>query len=70
MQVKVVHELLVPCVEHGDEAELATETPLWIAGKDLQCFFDCSKQECQHYLLICQNKRVEFVGYGEDVVKI
>ena len=70
MQVNVVHEFLIPCVEHTDEAELALDAPLRITSKDLQRFLDGCKQQSQHNAFIDHDQGIEFVRYGEDRVKI
>ncbi len=70
MEMKMVHKLLSPGVQHGNESDPAMKMPLWVFGKCLQCFVNRSKQEFQGNSFIAEYNRVKLMGQGKDQMKI
>jgi hypothetical protein len=65
MMVKV----LSPSVEHTKKADICTQM-FWIAGKFEQRRCTSSEQQIVKQSLVLQHERREFVGQGEDDVKV
>ena len=70
MQMEVIHESLTPCVQNGDEADLALKAPLRIPGKCLQGLIDGSKKDCQCNRFIAQDNGIKFMRHGKDQVEV
>ncbi len=70
MEMKMVHKVLSPGVQHGNEPEPAIKVPLWIFCKCLKRFINRSKQELQGDSFVAEYNRVKLMGQGEDQMKI
>lgn len=69
MHVGMVHQVLTPCVENAEKANLCAEM-FWI-GADLQESGGAgSKQECVEQLFIVQHQVSERVGNREDQMHV
>ena len=69
MNMRVVFEFLIPCVQHADEADLGSEVPR-IGGDFDQRFCTGSKQQIVHNLLVLQSQRREFVWQRENDMRV
>jgi len=66
----MVHEVLRPGVQHGNEPDFAIKVPLWVFGKCLKRFVNRGKQEFQGYSFVAEYNRVKLMGQGKDQMKI
>jgi hypothetical protein len=65
--MKMVVELLIPCVQDTDKAQLAAQLVL---SKAQQRFRDSFEQKRQHRGFVVESNNVQFVGQGKDDVKV
>ena len=65
--MKMVVELLIPCVQDTDKAQLAAQLVFPEAQQRLR---DGFKQKRQHHGFVVQDNDVQFVGQCKDEVKV
>ena len=54
----MIHKFLRPGVEHGNETEFALQVPLWVFGKRLERFLDCSEEDVQGDAFVAEDNRI------------
>ena len=65
--MKMVVELLIPCVQDTDKAKLAAQLVFPNAQQRLG---DSFEQKCEHHGFVVQDNDVELVGQCKDDVKV
>ena len=70
MQVKMIPQLLIPCMQDRNEAQLPSQTILWILPEFKKGFRYALKQNFEHDRFIAQDNGVQIMGQGEHRVKI
>jgi hypothetical protein len=69
VQVDVVAQLLIPCVEDREEAQLAAQMMARIGPKREERVGDRLEEDLIQDGLVGEDERVEIVGHGENGVK-
>jgi hypothetical protein len=70
VEVEMVHEVLRPSVEHGNEPNFAMKVPGGVFGKSSKCFLDRTKEDIEGNSFVAEYNRVKLMGQGEDQVKV
>lgn len=69
MDMRMVIQLLSPGVQNGEDSGFCPEKSL-VSTKSEKGFVDTFKKESQEFLLIRPDQFIEFMGHGEDDMKV
>ena len=70
MQVKVIHEFLVPRMQNSNEAGLSFELPFGFGGEAFEGFVYCLEEQAERGFFVLEDEGIKFVREGEDAVEV
>jgi hypothetical protein len=67
--MRMVHQVLSPCVQHGQEADLRAQV-LWVSGDSAKCFRRRPEQDVLNHGLVLEGDDLDLRRYREHDVEV